>query len=350
MRGRAVVVACGCLGALLLGACGRLGYELLGGDGDDRMPPSAGAGGDGEAGMDGGRMPPGASMDAAVDDGSLDASLADAADGAWPPVDAGDSDDAGSETPDTGADADAGGCTPAAITDYCSQVPPLPDAPLIDGVLDCGPPLLDLTPVGWTSMMSSLPASVNARLAIAWRPDGLYVFVDVTDDTRLPPPAGADVWCGDGIELYVDDNGSYAGVPLYDDPGSIQVLAMAPVNDDDAVTSGGERYRSPNSGLVGPWSSPRYGAFPRPGGYTFEAFVQADDLDLASWSLAAGGAVGFDVSINVSTSADPPPPGEVPGCGLRLGQYFMRVAEAPCGANACEPYINAAAFCNPVLQ
>jgi hypothetical protein len=59
--------------------------------------------------------------------------------------------------------------------------------------------------------------------------------------------------------------------------------------------------------------------------------------------------VGLDVSVNVSTSADPPPVGEMPGCGLRLGQFFLRVAGPPC-SSMCEPFINAAAFCNPVLQ
>jgi hypothetical protein len=182
----------------------------------------------------------------------------------------------------------------------------------------------------------------------------VYFFLDVTDPTRLPrpaPPPPSDVWCGDGVELYLDDNGTYAAAPMYDSPGTIQVLAIAPANDTAAVTSGGERYRSPNGGggLVGAWTSPRYGAFPRPGGYTFEAFMMADDLDLASWTLTAGGSVGLDVSVNVSTSADPPPAGETPECGLRLGQYFLNILPMPC-TGSCLPFLNAGAFCNPVLR
>jgi hypothetical protein len=372
MRLRAWVAACACTGALLLGACGRLGYDLLDGD-DGPESPVDGGGASGSAapaggsGGSGGSAPPG-SMDASVDantpplDGSAvpDAAPDSATDATTPP-DAGDAGpdadtDAGPDAGDAGPDAgdagpDAGGCTPAAVTDYCAALPPLPAAPEIDGELDCGPPLRDLTPVAWTSTTNPLPAGVSARIAAAWRPDGIYFFVDVTDDTRLPPPTGTNVWCGDGIELYIDDNGTYGAAPMYDAPGTIQAIGTAPRDDTTAVTTGGERYRSPNGGLlVGPWTSPRYGAFPRPGGYTFEAFIMADDLDLASWALSGGASVGLNVSINVSMSADPPPPGEMPdGCPLRLGQYFLQVAGPPC-STMCEPFINASAFCNPVLQ
>jgi hypothetical protein len=353
MRVRVWVVACGCVGALLLGACGRFGFELL--DGDDNSPSAPLDGGDRDAQSG---PPLDGSIDAATDasgepppdgsvagDGSSDAAQASdtgsAADAdAANPADAGDPSDAGDAGP---------GCDVATVTDYCSELPPLAAPPQIDGVLDCGPPLLDVTPVGWTSNMSPIPAGFSARLAAAWRPDGVYFFLDVTDATRLPPSAGTDVWCGDGIELYVDDDGSYTAAPMYDAPGTIQVLALAPADDTSSVTTGGQRYRSPNGGLVSAWSSPRYGAFPRPGGYTFEAFIMADDLDRASWTLAAGGAVGLDVSINVSTSADPPPNGEMAECGLRLGQFFLRIAETPCG-NSCLPFTNASAFCNPMLR
>ncbi len=352
MRGRSWVVACGCVGALLLGACGRLGFELLG-RGDDPGPavdaggrdaqssPALDAAVDGAAAGAGGEPPP---RDGGVaDDASTDA--AQTPDTGSPDDDAGSSPDAG-DASDAG---DAGGCDLAAITNYCSELPPLAAAPVIDGVLDCGPPLLDVTPVGWTSTTSPLPAGVSARLAAAWRPDGVYFFVDVDDPTRLPRPASTGVWCGDGVELYVDDDGSYMAAPMYDAPGSIQALALAPADDTSNVSTGGERYRSPNGGLVSAWSSPRYAAFPRPGGYTFEAFIMADDLDLATWTLASGGAVGLDVSINVSTSADPPPASETAECGLRLGQFFLRVAGPPCGPS-CLPFSNAAAFCNPVLR
>jgi hypothetical protein len=352
MRGRSWVVACGCVGVLLLGACGRLGFELLGrgddpgpavdaGDRDAQSSPTLDAAIDGAAAGAGGEPPP---RDGGVaDDASTDA--AQTPDTGSPDDDAGSSPDAG-DASDAG---DAGGCDVAAITDYCSELPPLGAAPVIDGVLDCGPPLLDITPVGWTSTTSPLPAGVSARLAAAWRPDGVYFFVDVDDPTRLPRPASTGVWCGDGVELYVDDDGSYMAAPMYDAPGSIQALALAPGDDATSVSTGGERYRSPNGGLVSAWSSPRYAAFPRPGGYTFEAFIMADDLDLPSWTLAAGGAVGLDVSINVSTSADPPPASETAECGLRLGQFFLRVAGPPCGPS-CLPFSNAAAFCNPVLR
>jgi len=362
------VVACGCVGALLLGACGRLGFELLGDDrasppppGDAGLDRDAQVGGSGTGGASAGSrsMPP---MDAATDAQSTLPDSGVPNPGMDAQADTGSMQDAGGDAAldagadaalDAGADAapDAGGCQLASVTDYCTELPALPAAPLIDGELDCGPPLLDVTPVGWTSTTSPLPAGFSARLAVAWRPDGVYFFLDVTDPTRLPPPPPPEeVWCGDGVELYLDDNGTYAASPMYDNPGSIQALAIAPANDTNPVTSGGERYRSPNGGLlVGAWTSPRYGAFPRPGGYTFEAFMMADDIDLASWTLSAGGSVGLNVSLNVSTSANPPPAGETPACGLRLGQYFLHIAGPPC-TTSCLPFATAAAFCNPVLQ
>jgi hypothetical protein len=289
-----------------------------------------------------------------TDSGSMDAALDAAADATQNANDAGSGGDAGdgAVAPDASADAatDAGpSCTTTAVADYCTELPRLPVVPQIDGQLECDLQLHDITPVGWTNATSPIPAGHLARLAAAWRDDGVYVFLDVTDDTRLPRATGSDVWCGDGTEVYVDSDGTYAAAPMYDAPGTIQALASAPPDDTTSVSTGGARYRSPNGGLVGPWSSPRYAAFPKPGGYVFEAFIQADDLDLATWTLMTGGAVGLDIGINVSVSTDPPPASETPDCGRRLGQYFLRIAPAPCASN-CQPFANASAFCAPVLR
>jgi hypothetical protein len=303
--------------ALLLAACGRLGFGEL---------PAADSGG--------------ARRDAAVavDSGNarVDAALgSDAANGA---TDGGPS------------------CNVTAVSDYCTEIPRLKSDPRIDGELDCGPPLLDITPRGWTSA-SAIPAGQVARLAVAWRPTGLYVFLEVQDPTRLPwPPAVGTTtegpWCGDGVEIYVDSDGQNPDAPLYDDPGTVQLIASAPANMNTPVVSGGQRYRSrTNRALISAWTSMRYGAYPRAdGGYTFEALVKADDLDLTSLSLTAAQTIGFDIGVNVSVSAYPPPPGQQADCNRRLGQYFLKVASEPCTTESCRPYRNSSAFCQPTLR
>ena len=56
--------------------------------------------------------------------------------------------------------------------------PPLA-TPVIDGELDCGPAAVAITPVGWNGT-TTLPSSHSARVAAAWRPNGIYVYVEVT--------------------------------------------------------------------------------------------------------------------------------------------------------------------------
>lgn len=319
----------------------QLDAEMPGGV-DSGMPGSRDAGAT-AGGMDASSLDAQPAMEAG---GSSDAARDAARDAALQPPDSGTADASDGATPAI----DAGSCVTTQVADYCAELPHLPVAPLIDGRLECNLALHDVTPVAWTNTTSPIPAGHSARLAAAWREDGVYFFIEVTDATRLPRPSGTDVWCGDGTELYIDSDGSFAAAPMYDAPGAIQLLAMAPADDTTSVNTGGQRYRSPNGGmLVGPWSSPRYGAFPKPGGYVFEAFIQADDLDLTSWTLASGSSVGLDIAINVSVSSDPPPSGETPGCGLRLGQYFLRVDPAPCTTN-CFPFSTSAAFCAPVLR
>lgn len=344
-----------CAAVLLLSACGRFGYDLLTPNGGDPGPtPQAGAGAGAPAGSGGGGGRSGrggqggrGGMDAAVPN-DRDGGTAGRG-GAAAPADAAIDDDASVPDEDAG-EPDPPEPVCGQVSDYCAQLPALPMEPTIDGELECDLALQPITPVGWSNTTSPLPAGQGVKLAAAWRPDGVYFYVEVTDPTRLPRRAGEDVWCGDAVELYLDDDGVFAGAPMYDAPGTIQVLGAAPGDDTDAVRSGGDRWRAPNAGLrVGDWTSPRYGAFPKPFGYVFEAFMKADDLDLPSWTLAAGGAVGLDLSVSVSTSADPPPSGETPGCGLRLGQYFMRLAPPPC-TTACTPFETTAAFCAPSLQ
>jgi hypothetical protein len=261
-------------------------------------------------------------------------------DAAMPPPDASPPDDAAMTT-DAGPD-----CTPIAPHDYCMRLPALARPPQIDGELDCGPPLAPLPAMGWNSTQS-LPADNHARYAAAWRPDGLYVYVEVDDPLLLPALASdVDPWCGDGVELYADADGNYVSAPDYDDPGAMQLLATSPALDSSTALAVDARYHTRSEARAGNWAAARHIAVKRTGGYALEAFIAAADLELNSWSLTAGGKVGFDIAINVSV-ADA---SQTVGCGYSLGQYYLRLSKLPCTSDNCRPYSNAASFCTPLLE
>jgi hypothetical protein len=260
-----------------------------------------------------------------------------ASDDSMRPGDANQTKDAGR---DTGGDANPA-CTPppSPALDDCTGIVRLPAPPVIDGVLDCGVPLWRMPLQGWSGP-GTIPPTVLANLAVAWRPDGLYFFVSVTGlgPMRYPPPAGTWPWCGDGVELYVDDDGQYSNPPLYDNPGTIQLIAEAPSNMITS-TSTGVRYRDGME--VAPWT----GGFTvvRTGdGFDAEAFVVASDLDLSTWTLAANGAVGMDVAVDIGDPAN-----QTATCP-RLGQFSIQlpVTDASCPKAAC----NVNEFCTPQLE
>lgn len=244
------------------------------------------------------------------------------------------------------AETDAGPtCTPSASSDYCVQIPALPADPQLDGTLDCGPSLIDLPATGWNST-GTLPSDNHARYAVAWRPNGLYFYVEVDDSLLLPALSSVvDPWCGDGIEIYADSDGTYVSAPDYDDPGGIQLLATSPAQDSSNLAVDA-RYHTSSNARRADWASSRHISVRRTNGYALEAFVQAPDLDLTAWQLQSGGKVGFDIAINVSVANA----SQTAGCGYYLGQYYLRLSKTPCNADNCRPYSNAAAFCTALLQ
>jgi hypothetical protein len=240
----------------------------------------------------------------------------------------------------TMGDAAEGGdasCVTSQVSDYCAFIPALPAAPVIDGVLDCGPAALNMVPQDWSGAapLPSFPEGNAALLAAAWRADGLYVFIAVTTPAAFPANAGSPPYDGAGVELFVDSTGVYPNAPSYNDPGTIQLAVEAP-SSATGSTRIGERYR--NAIDQGPWSSTQFATFPTPSGFNFEGFVAAADLGLSSLTLASGDTVGFDIAVDVSfttasmTGAD----------GHRVGQYFLHVGSAP-------PYSDPRSFCAPTL-
>jgi hypothetical protein len=290
------------------------------------------------------------------DGGTNQVTTADAEPDALPSVvDAGDDSGCGSlcdAAPDTGAPdvgapdvgpppaQDAGPCTPPtpASLDVCTGFGSLADPPVIDGALDCGVPLWSM-PVVVSSGPGPIPAGAQAVIGAAWRPDGLYLFVSVSGvgPDRYPAPSSEVAWCGDAIELFADHDGVFPNAPNYNDPGTIQLVAIAPATTDQ-VSNVGQMFR--DGSVLGPWNG-QFVSHSTDDGFTTEAFITASDLGLSSWSLSAGGNVGLDVAVDLGSPSDPG------GCG-RLGQFSIQLpvyTPTGCGAGC-----NVGEFCTPELE
>lgn len=246
-------------------------------------------------------------------------------------------DDAGQGETDQG---DAGSppvCEPVQVADYCEQVPALQQAPVIDGTLDCGPPLLSIAPQAWNGTVA-MPVDHVAKLALATRNDGLYVYVEVHGTARLPHPSGSSIYCGDAVELYIDADATFDAAGAYDKPGTMQFIVAAPT----AAGAGVDAMRYVQGADHSAWLSTQVQTAVLSDGYAIEAFITAADLDLGSWTPSS--KLGFDLAIDVSA------PSGTTGlkCGLQLGQYFMRVADMAGSCNH-EPWCNTLALCAPAL-
>ena len=239
---------------------------------------------------------------------------------------------------------DAGAPDAAPPRPLCEEIPLLAEAPVIDGMIDGALVPLAVEVGGWKGPPEGPPPGNVASAAVGWWPGGLYLYIEVLDPERLPPPATDPTWCGDGVEIYVDADGALVAPPAYDTTGTRQLVLVAPADDTTAVARG-EIFTQ--TALVGEWPA-GFVATPRAGGYMAEAIVVAADLGLDEWPLAAGQRVGLDLAINVSntdaTTTEPNCPN-----GTRLGQYFLRVDPADTSECLGHPYCNAAAFCAPLL-
>lgn len=229
--------------------------------------------------------------------------------------------------------------------DYCARIPALGSAPIIDGTPE-PLPLQRLVPVGWLSKEQPLAVpDVPVHFAIGWRPDGLYMFIDVADPDRYPSTT-TQTYCGDGAELYVDADGEHPAAPEFEAMGVRQFIAPAPRDDTTSRADGDYWLKGVQ---LGAWSS-GYGVFPRPGGYALEAMIDAAVLGVSQWSLAAGDHVGVDLGVNLSRPDGTPVP--IPECpeNLRLGQFFLRIDDSiPVLADGA-PFWAPTAYCTAELE
>lgn len=243
-----------------------------------------------------------------------------------------------------GSDGGVGGaqgiCEPSQATpELCAELPHLRDA-VVDGELECAAALRPVE--GGVSLRGNItPPLVD--YAIAWTDGGIYWFVAVQDAT-LDLPQGDDApYCGDSIELFVDDDGDYQSPPLYDAPGTIHVIIPRGAGGVEPVL-----YRE--STEVGVATGLQFVTRERSGGWTAEVVIDARQLGLASWTPTLGSRVGFNLAVNYGDSSGAP--GLNPECRapvVREDEWLLRgmPREGTCEG---QPYCDVRTFCNPVLR
>jgi hypothetical protein len=235
-------------------------------------------------------------------------------------------------------------CSPPAIDDHCARIGALSTPPVIDGTVDCGARLLELTPTGWNGAQA-MPAH-RTLLAAAARPDGLYVYIEVHGGVPpRPHPAGSYIDCGDAVEIYIDADGVIDTLGAYSKPGTMQFIVAAP---SPAAPTTIEAMRFVGGETQGAWLSQQVRTALLPDGYAVEAFITASDLELTAW--APGSRIGLDIAVDVAADA-PVVPSE-PMCEMRLGQYFMRMGgddEDDAGICHGKPWCDTRAFCTPEI-
>jgi hypothetical protein len=245
------------------------------------------------------------------------------------PVDAGASATTATERP----------CVRSASVDYCTQLPALGAPPAIDGTLECGLTLSPMQPLGWQGPGAA--PDKRASFAAAWHREGLYAFVEVRGQHVTPHPANEPVFCGDAVELYVDDDAEVDDAGTYDEKGTMQFVVAAP--RADAVAGEVDAWRFTQGVSQGAWISKTVRVTALPDGYTVEAFITAADLGLWQWNPSL--RLGFSVAIDLSA---PPGADAASGCSTEAAQFFLRLA-APRGGCPGEPWCDARAFCDAEL-
>jgi hypothetical protein len=233
------------------------------------------------------------------------------------------------------------GCPRPSEQPFCEALDELRDAPVIDGIVECGLPLVPIAPEGWTGT-TPIAATHRAELAVAWHKDGVYFFVHVVTPTVRPPGPADLSWCGDGVEVFFDSDGAFGMPPEYDSPGTRQLIIPSP--------EGATSTRAVGFVLAvrqDEWAEGRALAVRVADGFVVEAFVKLEDVFLPPGMLMAGRNVGVNVSVNVASPTD-----GAGACGRRAGQYYLRatnVFNPPAGPCDGLPFCDVSAFCSAQL-
>jgi hypothetical protein len=244
------------------------------------------------------------------------------------------------------------------VTDVCSSIVVLDNIPIaIDGgtIDDCLlTHLLAADPTKWyldnSLTKTTAPTNVAVEYAVARVADqGLWVFVRVhkgspvlSSNDPLSPQ-----W-GDAVEIFVDNDGSYAKTGEYDDPGTRQFIVPAPSSDDPdggkpiALVYQGSYYLSTlpsehySSQLVGM------------DGYVVNVLITPEDLAIGPSGppvSMSNAQIGFDLVVDVCPHA-------VSGgkCGKDDTTFLWCLKNVAPGRQLEDwPAANTQAFCNPAV-
>jgi hypothetical protein len=223
-------------------------------------------------------------------------------------------------------------CVTVSDVDPCAALPHLPAAARIDGMLECGLTLHALA-VPSAATGTPLPA---AAYAAAWSDGGFYVYMEVHAPPSRTPTPTEPLYCGDGVEIFVDSDGQPGTNGAYNAPGTMQFVVAAPAGA--AMNTG----RFLGGTAQGPWISSNLQVTPLADGYAVEALIVGSDLGLWSWKPSA--QLGFNLAVNSAGAGDP----RGTPCTTGVGQSVLRVAAPRVDCDG-KPWCDTRSFCWPSL-
>lgn len=202
---------------------------------------------------------------------------------------------------------------------YCESMPFLTTTPTLDGVVEPGlvPEAID-PPLLWSNPSEDILPGHETRYAVAALPDGMYFFIHSDNPVRQPPTESQEIYCSDGLEIYLDSDAQLQPPEVYPDnyqSDAIQIIFAAPV-DDLTPSTRTMRYRSGVS--LGEFTGD-FATIPVSGGYVVEAIVRASDIGIASWTPMSATQIAFNIGINLSRDDASP----ATACNTFLGQYTL---------------------------
>lgn len=143
-------------------------------------------------------------------------------------------------------------------------------------------------------------ADLSATVRLSWRPDGLYVAAEVTDDTVQQPYSGRDVWKGDYVNLWLDFIPTAEPTRQQLGPGQYHI-GISPGNFGGRA--GGEGNTPPSVFFFMPQNLPMPDAQARSrltgNGYTLEAYIPFSAMPEAG-QIAQNRHITFEIAVSDS--------------------------------------------------
>jgi len=221
---------------------------------------------------------------------------------------------------------------------------------VLDGVGDefCDVPGFELSFSNAAAGAADLPQSALVR--VAWSPEALHLFAEVSDPDVAVNGNLDWLWDGDAVELYLATSeaaqlpgffsGRIDGVQMVFAPPSGEQRARAArlfwlPNDDGSFRQVREEITRDFSARV------------TAEGYSIEAKVQWSKFGPRTPDMHAGMAIAFDLALSTASS-------QSLAAGGREGAAVLYVGDSASGVNTCDgdqlPWCNSTTWCSPVLQ